>query len=180
MQVENFDLGFGNGLEPDSSRDGQLGDSTVRYRFLGKDSLFCEKPLPFTSIPTPMMKKKVLLEYPFSCTPGSLYRAITTPLGLGSWFADRVEATGDRYEFFWNKTGQAARVVHRKPNLSVRYEWLDEEGHYFEFRLSHQELTGDLLLTVIDFAEEAEVEDCRTLWDAQIEKLKRAIGCPKK
>ena len=100
-----------------------------------------------------VMKKKIVLEYPFSCTPGSRYRASTTPLGLSSWFADRV---------------------------SVRYEWLDEEGHEFEFRLSHQELTGDLMLTVIDFAEEAEVEDCRTLWNAQVEKLKRAIGCPKK
>lgn len=122
-----------------------------------------------------VMKKKIVLEYPFSCTPGSLYRAITTPLGLSSWFADRVEVTGERYVFFWNKTTQTARMVRQKPNVSVRYEWLDEEGHEFEFRLSHQELTGDLMLTVIDFAEEAEVEDCRTLWNAQVEKLKRAI-----
>lgn len=47
-------------------------------------------------------------------------------------------------------------------------------------RIARQELTGDIVLTVIDFAEDGEQDDCRSLWDVQVDKLKRAIGCPKK
>lgn len=126
------------------------------------------------------MKKKIVLEYPFHCTPGSLFRAITTPPGLKSWFADDVAVSGDRYDFFWNKVVQSARLAHYKRNAYVRYQWEGEDEHYFEMRISHQELTGDILLTVIDFAEDTEWDDCRSLWDMQVDKLKRAIGCPKK
>lgn len=126
------------------------------------------------------MKKKVVLEYPFRCTPGSLFRAITTPLGLKSWFADNIEVSADRYDFIWNKAVHSARLVHRKRNAYVRYQWMEDGEHYLEMRIAHHELTGDIVLTVIDFAEEGEQDDCRSLWDAQVDKLKRAIGCPKK
>lgn len=126
------------------------------------------------------MKKKVVLEYPFRCTPGSLFRAITTPLGLKNWFADHVEVVGDRYDFFWNKAVQSAQLIHYKRNAYVRYQWEQNEEHYLEMRIARQELTGDIVLTVIDFAEDGERDDCRSLWDAQVDKLKRAIGCPKK
>lgn len=126
------------------------------------------------------MKKKVVMEYPFQCTPGSLFRAITTPQGLQSWFADNVVVSGTRYDFFWNKSVQSAQMIHCKPNAYVRYQWEEDDDHYFEMRISHQELTGDILLTVIDFADDQERDDCTNLWDAQVDKLKRAIGCPKK
>lgn len=121
-----------------------------------------------------------MFEYPFQCTAGSLFRALTTQSGLKSWFADDVAITGDRYEFFWNKISQTARLVHLKSNAYVRYKWEDAGEEYFEMRISHQELTGDILLTVIDFSEDTERDDCRNLWNAQVDKLKRAIGCPKK
>lgn len=124
------------------------------------------------------MKTKVVLEYPFRCTPGSLFRAIATPLGLKRWFADQVVVTNDRYEFSWRKVTQAARLVHHKRNAYVRYQW--EEGDYLEMRIASHELTGDIVLTVIDFAEDDERDECRSLWDMQVDKLKRAIGCPKK
>ncbi|MDE6499417.1 MAG: SRPBCC domain-containing protein [Rikenella sp.] len=126
------------------------------------------------------MKKKIVLEYPFRCTPGSLFRAISTPLGLKSWFADRVETTGERYDFFWGKSSQAARIVHRKANAYVRFQWEEPEKHYLEMRLVSQELTGDILLTITDFVDQDEIDGERELWDALVEKLKRAIGCPKK
>lgn len=126
------------------------------------------------------MKKKIVLEYPLSCTPGSLFRAISTPLGLKSWFADRVVATGDRYDFFWGKTVQSARIVYCKNNACIRFQWEEDEKRCLEMRLASQELTGDILLTITDFVEDGEQDDERELWDASVEKLKRAIGCPKK
>lgn len=126
------------------------------------------------------MKKKIVLEYPLQCTQGSLFRALSTPAGLQSWFADPVVAQGDQFTFYWNKTPHSAHVVHHKPNAYVRYQWDETGEHYFEFRITHQELTGDILLTVIDFADVNELDDCLSIWDMQVDKLKRAIGCPKK
>lgn len=57
---------------------------------------------------------------------------------------------------------------------------MENGEHYLEMRIARHELTGDIVLTVIDFAEEDEQDDCRSLWAAQVDKLKRAIGCPKK
>lgn len=128
------------------------------------------------------MKTKIVLEYPFKSTSGSLFRAVSSSTGLKSWFADDVVVVGDRYDFSWDKSVQSAVLINIKPNVSVRYRWDDEDQEecYFEFKVSHQELTGDILLTVTDFAEDDEMDDCRNLWNVEIDKLKRAIGCPKK
>lgn len=126
------------------------------------------------------MKKKIILEYVLPCTPGSLFRAVTTESGLRSWFADKVVIKGDEYEFFWSKTSQMAHLIHVKNNVSARFKWDDSDNYYFEMKISHQELTGDIMLTITDFADDDDREDHIRLWNAQIDKLKRAIGCPKK
>ena len=125
------------------------------------------------------MKRKIVLEYPLRCTSGSLFRAVSTPLGLQSWFADRVEAGGNRYDFFWGKTSQTAWIVHTKPNVSVRFQWDGDEKRALEMRIDTEELTGGTILTITDFVNDEELDEERSLWDTLVEKLKRAIGCPK-
>jgi hypothetical protein len=39
-----------------------------------------------------------------------------------------------------------------KENLIVRYNWVDD-GSFFEFRITRDELTGDVSLLITDFAE---------------------------
>jgi hypothetical protein len=63
-----------------------------------------------------------------------------------------------------------------KENRLVRYTWLEEEDSYFEFRISQDELTGDVSLIIIDFAKEDEVDETRGLWDTQIADLKHILG----
>lgn len=126
------------------------------------------------------MKKKFTIEYVLSCTAGSLFRAITTETGLRSWFADRVVINGDKYEFFWSKTSQVAHLINLKSNSYVRFRWEDVENYYFEIRINQYEMTRDITLTITDFADDDEKDDQVRLWNVQIEKLQRAIGCPKK
>ena len=53
----------------------------------------------------------------------------------------------------------------------------DEEAKsYFELKIHYNELTTDHTLEVTDFAEPGEEEDVRSLWDSQIETLKRVFG----
>lgn len=122
-------------------------------------------------------KKKFTLEYPISSTIASLYAKLSTEEGLGSWFADRVEKENRVYTFFWEKVGQKADLLAEKENRYVRFRWLDEDDDsYFEFSIDRQELTGDLTLSITDFAGGHEVEDARDLWDISVKVLKRTLG----
>lgn len=129
------------------------------------------------------MKTKYELEYNLNCSPKMLFSRLSTPEGLGEWFADEVDAKGDLFSFFWNRTESKARLSALKENKLVRFEWVENGGHekekdsnYFEFRINIEELTGDVALIITDFAEADEKEDSIYLWDTQIHDLKRLLG----
>jgi uncharacterized protein YndB with AHSA1/START domain len=125
------------------------------------------------------MSLKFELEYTLNCSPKVLFSRLSTPDGLGEWFADKVDADGDLFTFSWSNSESKARLVAIKENKLVRFEWTDidnEESNYFEFQINMDELTGDLALIICDFAEEDEKEDTVSLWDSQITDLKRLLG----
>jgi hypothetical protein len=108
-----------------------------------------------------------------------LFSRLSTPEGLGEWFADTVNVDGDLFTFFWNNSESKARLSALKENKLVRFEWIgmeNEESNYFEFRINIEELTGGLALIITDFAEPDEKEDSVFLWDSQITDLKRMLG----
>ena len=125
------------------------------------------------------MRSKFELEYNLNCSPKVLFSRLSTPEGLGEWFADQVNVDGDLFSFFWNSSESKARLSAMKENKMVRFEWLgmeNEESNFFEFRINLEELTNELALIIIDFAETEEKEDSIYLWDSQINDLKRALG----
>ena len=126
-----------------------------------------------------IMRLKFELEYTLNCSPKVLFSRLSTPEGLGEWFAEKVNVDGDLFSFFWNNSESKARLSALKDNKLVRFEWIgmeNEESNYFEFRINIEELTGDLALIITDFAEEDEKEDSISLWDSQITNLKRLLG----
>ena len=60
------------------------------------------------------------------------------------------------------------------------YEWIgddtDNDESYFEFIINQDDLTNDVSLTIVDFAEKDEIEETSNLWDTQISKLKHLLG----
>ena len=125
------------------------------------------------------MRSKFEMEYNLNCSPKVLFSRLSTPEGLGEWFADEVNVDGDIFTFFWNNTESKARLSALKENKMVRFEWLgmeNEESNFFEFRINLEELTNELALMITDFAEAEEKEDSIYLWDSQINDLKRALG----
>ena len=125
-----------------------------------------------------MKKEKFHIEYVFDkVSRRSLWNHLTSPPGLSSWFADDVNVEGDKYVFMWNKTKENAKVVFMKPETCVRYKWEeDEDSVYFEFRIHIIELTGSVALEITDFAEPSEKSDSISLWDTQVDELKRTLG----
>jgi uncharacterized protein YndB with AHSA1/START domain len=125
------------------------------------------------------MRLKFELEYNLKCSPKVLFSRLSTPEGLGEWFAEKVNVDGDLFSFYWNSSESKARLSALKDNKLVRFEWVgmeNEESNYFEFRINIEELTGDLALIITDFSEADEKEDSIYLWDSQIQDLKRLLG----
>jgi uncharacterized protein YndB with AHSA1/START domain len=122
-----------------------------------------------------MEKQKLELEYIIKCSPKVLYNRLSTASGLSEWFADDVSVNGKKYTFVWNKVGQDAELTFKKENLIVRFEWVDD-GAYFEFRISRDELTSDVSLIITDSVEPDEMEEVKSIWDFQVATLKQTLG----
>ena len=125
------------------------------------------------------MRSKFELEYNLNCSPKVLFSRLSTPEGLGEWFADQVNVDGDLFTFFWNSSQSKAKLSAIKENKMVRFEWTgmeNDDSNFFEFRINMEELTNELALIITDFAEAEEKEDSIYLWDSQINDLKRAVG----
>ncbi|MBT6161126.1 MAG: SRPBCC domain-containing protein [Flavobacteriaceae bacterium] len=125
-------------------------------------------------------KQQYSIEYDFHASPQLLYQYLSTPSGLSEWFADNVNSRGENFTFIWDDTEESAKLLHKKSNDKVRFQWQngedDDEDYYFEFRIQVDEITKDVSLIVTDFSEEDEMEESKMLWDNLIADLKQVLG----
>lgn len=127
-----------------------------------------------------MSKVSIEIEYLLKTSAHILYNCMSTPSGLEEWFAPEVHIKGEVYTFLWEGEERSAKLVNKKRDQMVRYQWIDESDNscnYFEMRIHIDEMTGELALIINDFADKGEEEDQRLLWDECIDELKRHIGC---
>ena len=126
------------------------------------------------------VKIKYELEFPINSSPQLLYQYISTPSGLSEWFADNVNSRGEFFTFIWNDSEEKARVASKKAGEKIKFRWIDENNvdtdYFFELRILEDEITKDVSLMVIDYAEEDEVQEATLLWENQISDLKHVIG----
>ena len=128
-----------------------------------------------------MLKEKFHIEFVMgSATQASLWRMISQVDGLSEWFADEVTMNEEEnvYTFFWGKSDNQAEILGLKPQQSIRFRCLEEvdEYLYFDFQLHKLELSNEIALQITDFAEPDEKGDAITLWETQIDKMKRRLG----
>ncbi|MEW5675083.1 START-like domain-containing protein [Flavobacterium enshiense] len=125
-------------------------------------------------------KVRYELEFPIMSSPQLLYQYISTPSGLQEWFADNVNSRGEFFTFVWNDSEEKARLASKKTGEKVKFRWVDEENkdaeYYFELRILEDEITKDVSLMVVDFAEENDLAEAKQLWENQISDLKHVIG----
>ena len=121
--------------------------------------------------------KRIELEYQINSSSSVLFSRLSTASGLAEWFADNVLVEGSKYTFVWGKTSQTAELLSIRPLESVKFKWLEsEEPAEFEFFIVLGEIIEALSLMVIDHVDEEDQEDVVKLWDASINRLRKAIG----
>ena len=121
-------------------------------------------------------KNKIQLEFIINCSPKVLFNRLSTPSGLAEWFADDVQVEGKEYTFYWKGSSEVAELSLFKENKLARYTWREDEHTYFEFRITQDELTGEVSLIVTDFGYENEANEIIGLWQNHIHELKRIVG----
>ena len=125
-------------------------------------------------------KVKYELEFPITSSPQLLYQYISTPSGLSEWFADNVNSRGEFFTFIWDDSEEKARLSSKKSGEKVKFRWIDDENndgeYYFEMRILVDEITKDVSLLVVDFAEEEDVQESKQLWENQVSDLKHVLG----
>ena len=124
--------------------------------------------------------KEFVIEYDFQSSPQLLFQYLSTASGLSEWFSDDVNYRGEKYTFFWGDSEEYARVLSKKINEKIRFQWIngedDEKDYFFEFKIQMDEITKDVSLIITDYADENELEEAKLLWDSLISDLKQVLG----
>ena len=109
------------------------------------------------------LKIRYEIEFPINSSPQLLYQYISTPSGLSEWFADNVNSRGEFFTFIWNDSEEKARLCSKKSGEKVKFKWVDDQNkdteYFFELNILVDEITKDVSLMVVDFAEESELSN---------------------
>ena len=118
------------------------------------------------------------MEYGINSSPSMLYNYLSSPSGLGEWFADNVDSRSDIFLFSWDQSEEKATLIKKKREEFVRFQWEEDKdsNYYFEMKIEVDELTKDVALIVTDFSEEGEIESSKMYWDNLISELKQVMG----
>ena len=86
-----------------------------------------------------MSKQLYTLEFPVRCSPSILYEFLSTPAGLGEWFADKVDERDNIFYFGWNGSFEKAEVVEsERINLFAFTGWLLPKKNILNSALKNQ------------------------------------------
>ncbi|MGY0392695.1 START-like domain-containing protein [Bizionia sp. KMM 8389] len=123
-------------------------------------------------------KIKFEMEFPIQASPQLLYQYISTPSGLSEWFAENVNSRGELFKFIWDGSEEQASLVSKKSGERIKFRWDADEGepYFFEMRIQVDEITKDVSVMIVDFAEEDEIDEAKMLWENQISDLKQVLG----
>ncbi len=117
------------------------------------------------------------IEYVIKSSISVLYERISTISGLSEWFADdvRVDIEGN-YIFEWNGSIEKAKLISKKQNEYIKFQWIEEET-IFEMLILVNPITHDVALIVKDIADDEDEKNYKIQnWDLQIQKLKKLLG----
>jgi hypothetical protein len=125
-------------------------------------------------------KIKFEQEYLLKASPKVLNSMLMSPSGLSEWFSDDVNIKDDIYTFYWNGSEEEARLLGKKANEYIKFQWLEDEEEgldtYVEIRFKVDPMTKAVVLNLTSFADEDELEEVQLYWENTINDLKRVMG----
>ena len=125
-----------------------------------------------------MSKQLYTLEFPVRCSPSILYEFLSTPAGLGEWFAEKVDERDNIFYFGWNGSFEKAEVMEREADKFIRFHWLDSAQRRISlnFALKNQKspIKPSWSLKILQRKKKSKIKAC--LWDHQVKELFHRLG----
>ena len=131
-----------------------------------------------------MEKQQLILEHPLHSRSSSIiWQLISTAGGLKKWVADDATEQKDRIQFIWgdpwrHQEIRTAIILNKVKNKSITLRWDDEtdDQAYLEFQMLRNELTGDYMLRITDYALPEEEDALTQIWEQNLERLHHSTG----
>lgn len=129
-----------------------------------------------------MIKTLFTTESEINATPKALYPFISSASLLSKWFADDVlseEEEGGIFTFVWDEVKYPAKIVAKKENHFVKFEFLDqdnEEPSWIQFRIEVNQLTNATYLIIEDYSEIDNPHDFEEMYNNNFSALSEALG----
>lgn len=125
-----------------------------------------------------MSRVQFKMEFIFRASPAILYKFITTPATLITWFCDEVDIQDDTYTFVWDGAEEVAELIDDIEEERLRFHWEDAESdeEYLEYIMYKSDVTNETILEIIDWCDDDEVDEQRDLWETQIKNLRIVCG----
>ena len=122
-------------------------------------------------------RARFTVEYMIKSSPEFLFSYISSPSGHSEWFADDVRLNGDIFTFEWEGSEEKAKLLSKRINKFVKFQWLDKgPDEYFSFEIDQDDLTGDVALIVTDFEDESSIREAELIYNVSVDKLRQTIG----
>ncbi len=131
-----------------------------------------------------MENNKICIERELKSKSSNLiWSLLSTPEGLGKWFADDVKLKNGVFTFTWgniwsNHEIRSARILEKVQGDHIRLRWTEEgyEDMYLEMKMEKVDITGDYILIITDFAIDGDTDTLEDIWAANLKALRRSTG----
>lgn len=129
-----------------------------------------------------MEQNTITLEYVLgNVSKRSLWRQLSTTIGLSAWLAYKVELQEPEATLLlsWNEHAfDVAQVVEQTEEERIVYDIQSQDGDEYRigFSILEQELTGDRILRIDESFSEEHPDDLQLFWDDKIALLKISLG----
>ncbi|MBK6822659.1 MAG: activator of HSP90 ATPase 1 family protein [Saprospiraceae bacterium] len=123
-----------------------------------------------------MARVQFQTELMFKASPSIIYLFVTQPTTIIRWFCDKVDNVGDHYTFSWDGDSEEATLVIDIEDEMVKYQWVDREEEFLQFRIYKTDITNETILEITDFCDDDEVQEQKDIWEVYIKKFKTFCG----
>ena len=123
-----------------------------------------------------MARVQFQTEFMFKASPSIIYLFVTQPTIIIRWFCDKVDNVGDHYTFSWDGDSEEATLVIDIEDEMVKYQWVDREEEFLQFRIYKTDITNETILEITDFCDDDEVQEQKDIWEVYIKKFKTFCG----
>lgn len=107
-----------------------------------------------------MERVKFILEFIFKVFLVIVYKFFIMFFCFVCWFCDEVDIQGEIYIFLWSGFEEEVELIEDIENEKFCFWWEEvEEEEYFEFDILKFLVIGEIILVIMDFCDDDEVDD---------------------